>query len=158
MVLCFFLFYSLLTGILTGLGIEVTSVSTDYSKMTTRIIGPHPVWLFFGPYSFILSCRALTDSALCVSRLDLRPGGDRLETESTVFWDRISFVPRHKLWSHWDRIEFQDYVEQYRNDCTWIILQSACSTSLDVCIELPSHCRSISLRYRWFTLISRRPG
>ena len=81
MVLCFFLFYS----ILTGLDIEVTSVSTDYSKMTTRNVGPRPVLLFFGPYSFILSCRALTDSALRVSRLDLHPGGDRLETESNVF-------------------------------------------------------------------------
>ena len=88
--------------------------------------------------------------------MELHPGDDFLETERTVlflknhiFSDNICFVARQILITAYrrDGLEMKDCDDRYPNDCTWIVLQSACSTSFHVRIESSCRCMSILLRY-----------
>ena len=89
-----------------------------------------------------------------MSRIDPHPGGgggggvrnECIVFQKIKFLDRTSFVARRSLRPLRDRFEMQDHNEQYRNDCTWIVLYSVCSTSSDVRIELSRRCVRISLR------------
>ena len=75
----------------------------------------------------MMKSRTSKDSAVGGARVKLDPGGEILETKSTVFSKVILSRIRQVLSRYKSGgLELQDWDNLYRNDCTCIVLRNVC--------------------------------